>query len=112
MNLSIKGFPDEVARKIRIEAYRSGVTFREVVIHILRGWGDGLGEVGGAERAAGMRELREGVSHGEGPGREGAERIAEVVGASGGASTDTGAVGGGVRTDRAKQAQEAAEDEW
>ena len=115
MILMIKDFPDELRWKLRLRAFETGVTFREVVIGVLRGWCDGHGEIGGAERAAGVRGMRESVQDGAGARsgrrRAGVKRDAAGGGALDRASAGAGAVDGGVRADQGKDAEAAEGDD-
>lgn len=103
MNLLIKGFPDELAKKLRIEAAETEVTLREALIRLVVGHfggGNGFREVKRAELPEGVRGVRGRISK-----RRRGERVAEIRGAHSGASGDAGAMDGGVSADRGEKAE-------
>lgn len=117
MTLYIQDFPEDIRAKLKVEAFTTGVTFRALIIGVLRGYCNGPGEVAGVKRAAGVRGLRAGVQDGARPGGAGAERVAEVGGAFGGAPAGAGAVDGGIRKDQGGDSEKAegfadGKDEW
>lgn len=110
--LHLNHFPDAVRKKLKLRAMETGVTFRDLIIGVLRGYSDGLGEIAGDKRAAGVRGMRKGIQDGARSGGAGAKRVAEVGGAFGGASAGPGAVDGGIRKDQGDDAEKAEGDEW
>ena len=61
MTLYIQDFPDEVRWKLRLRAMETGVTFRDLIIDVLRGYSDGLGETVGVKRKADVRGMWKGI---------------------------------------------------
>lgn len=112
MTLYIQEFPDDVRWKLKIRAMETGVTLRNLVIDVLRGWCDGPGGIAGVKRASDVRGVRAGVSDGARQGRAVAERVAEAGGASGGAPAGPGAVDGGIRKDQGDDAKKTEGDDW
>lgn len=90
-----------------MEAFATGVTFRDLIIGVLREYCYGPGGIESVKRAAGMRGVRAGISHG-GEGK----RVAEGGSAHDRASAGAGAVDGSLRKDQGDDAQKTEGDEW
>lgn len=108
--LHLNHFPVELKRELRIKALETDVTFRELVIGVLRGYCNGLGESGGDGGTEGVSGMSEGVSHGGRTG--GSQRHAKAIRSSDRAPADTGQVDGGIRADQGENTKKAEGDEW
>ena len=110
--LHLNHFPVGLRQQLKIKALETGVTFRDLIVDVLRGYCNGPGEIAGDKRAAGVRGMRKGVPDGARSGGAGSKRDAEAGGAHGGAPAGAGAVDGGIRKDQGGDAKKAEGDEW